>query len=122
MSDYISKQEVLDTIHKEIYNFFPTSGDDEWIPMNEEDKLLLDVNKRICNAINNLESTATFDKKAEIVIRQLREDRDNLLNAIKEIKNDIRMLDWYGDDAFFDGVDVVSDIIDKHTKDWKEWI
>lgn len=121
MGDYISKQEVLDTIHKEIYNFFPTSGDDEWIPMNEEDKLLLDVNKKICNSINNLEST-TFDKKAEIVIRQLREDRDNLLNAIKEIKNDIRMLDWYGDDAFFDGVNVVSDIIDKHTKDWKEWL
>lgn len=121
MGDYISKQEVLDTIHKEIYNFFPTSGDDEWIPMNEEDKLLLDVNKKICNAINNLEST-TFDKKAEIVIRQLREDRDNLLNAIKEIKKDIETLDWNGDCAFFDGVEAVSYLIWKHTKDWKEWL
>ena len=33
---------------------------------------------------------------------------------IDDIKAEIRKLEWYGDDAFWDGVNAVSDIIDKY--------
>ena len=35
-------------------------------------------------------------------------------NILDDIKAEIRKLEWYGDDAFWDGVNAVSDIIDKH--------
>ena len=33
---------------------------------------------------------------------------------LDNIRQEIRKLEWYGDDAFWDGVNAVSDIIDKH--------
>lgn len=53
MNDYISKQRVLDIVHNEIYKFFSVCEDDEETPVCEEDKLLLEVNKAICNAIKS---------------------------------------------------------------------
>ena len=41
--------EILDIIHKTIYQFFDVCGDDEEVPMSDKDKLLLKVNKAICN-------------------------------------------------------------------------
>ena len=41
------------------------------------------------------------------------------MSIIDDIYNDIRVIDWYGDDAFWDGVDAVCDIIDKHINEHK---
>ena len=48
-------KEVLDIIHKTIYQFFDVCGDDEEVPMSDKDKLLLEVNKAICNNLKALE-------------------------------------------------------------------
>lgn len=48
-------KEILDVIHKTIYQFFDVCGDDEEAPMSDKDKLLLEVNKAICNKLKTLE-------------------------------------------------------------------
>jgi hypothetical protein len=48
MENYDIK-EILDIIHKTIYQFFDVCGDDEEVPMSNKNKLLLKVNKAICN-------------------------------------------------------------------------
>lgn len=50
MDNVISEQSVINTIHKTIYSFFDVVEE----PMNEKDKLLLRVNKAICNEIKKL--------------------------------------------------------------------
>lgn len=47
--------EILNIIHKTIYQFFDVCGDDEEVPMSDKDKLLLEVNKAICNNLKALE-------------------------------------------------------------------
>ena len=42
------------------------------------------------------------------------------LEAWEKVKNDICEIDWYGDDAFWDGVNLVSDIIDEHLSEVSE--
>ena len=37
-----------------------------------------------------------------------------------KVKNDIYEIDWCWDDAFWDGVNLVSDIIDKHLSEVSE--
>ena len=46
-------KEILDIIHKTIYQFFDAC--DEEVPMSDKDKLLLEVNKAICNNLKALE-------------------------------------------------------------------
>ena len=48
-------KEILDVIHKTIYQFFDVCGDDEEVPMSDKDELLLEVNKAICNNLKALE-------------------------------------------------------------------
>ena len=48
-------KEILDVIHKTIYQFFDVCEDDEEVPMSDKDKLLLEVNKAICNNLKALE-------------------------------------------------------------------
>jgi len=48
-------KEILDVIHKTIYQFFDICEDDEEVPMSDKDKLLLEVNKAICNNLKTLE-------------------------------------------------------------------
>ena len=38
----------------------------------------------------------------------------NQKTVIEDIRAEIGKLEWYGDDAFWDGVNAVSDIIDRH--------
>ncbi|MCR5201829.1 MAG: hypothetical protein K6D02_01860 [Lachnospiraceae bacterium] len=47
--------EILDVIHKTIYQFFDVCSDDEETPISDKDKLLLEVNKAICNNLKALE-------------------------------------------------------------------
>lgn len=48
-------KEILDVIHNTIYQFFDVCGDDEEAPMSDKDKLLLEVNKAICDNLKALE-------------------------------------------------------------------
>ncbi len=55
VGDLISRQAVRKIIHKTIYQFFDACEDDEEAPMSDKDKLLLEVNKAICNNLKALE-------------------------------------------------------------------
>lgn len=44
-------KEIIDIIHNTIYQFFDVCGDEEEVPMSDKDKLLLKVNKAICNKL-----------------------------------------------------------------------
>ena len=50
----MTKDAVIDCVHKTIYGFFDVVADDSEEPMNEKDKLLLEVNKAVCNAIKEM--------------------------------------------------------------------
>jgi hypothetical protein len=54
-------KEVLDVIHKTIYQFFDVCSDEEEIPISDKDKLLLEVNKAICNNLEALEQEPCED-------------------------------------------------------------
>jgi len=54
-------KEILDVIHKTIYQFFDVCGDDEEAPISDKDKLLLEVNKAICNNLKALEQEPCED-------------------------------------------------------------
>lgn len=71
--------EILDVIHKTIYQFFDACGDDE-VPMSDKDKLLLEVNKAICNNLKTLEQ----EPKWIPVSKRLPEERDWCLAVFKE--------------------------------------
>ena len=49
-------EDVLSIIHNTIYQFFDICGDEEEVPLSDKDKILLEVNKVICNNIKALES------------------------------------------------------------------
>lgn len=53
--------EILDIIHKTIYQFFDVCGDNEEVPMSDKDKLLLEVNKTICNNLKALKQEPCGD-------------------------------------------------------------
>lgn len=48
-------QEIIDVIHKTIYQFFDVCEEGEEMPLTDKDKLLLTVNKAICNNLKVLE-------------------------------------------------------------------
>ncbi|MBP5307207.1 MAG: DUF551 domain-containing protein [Paludibacteraceae bacterium] len=50
----MTKDAVIDVVHKTIYGFFDVVADDSEEPMSEKDKLLLEVNKVVCNAIKDM--------------------------------------------------------------------
>lgn len=50
----MTKDAVIDVVHKTILGFFDVVADDSEEPMNEKDKLLLEVNKAVCNAIKDM--------------------------------------------------------------------
>lgn len=53
-------KEILDIIHKTIYQFFDVCEDDEEVPISNKDKLLLEVNKAICNNLKALEQEPSW--------------------------------------------------------------
>ena len=55
-------KEILDVIHKTIYQFFDVCGDEEEVPISDKDKLLLEVNKAICDNLKALEQESILDK------------------------------------------------------------
>ena len=62
-------KEILDVIHQTIYQFFDACDDNEEVPMSDKDKLLLEVNKAICNNLKALEQepkTGHWTKKEQL--------------------------------------------------------
>lgn len=53
----MTREEIIDVIHKTMYQFFDVCGDNEEVPMSDKDELLLSVNKAICNNIKALEES-----------------------------------------------------------------
>ena len=52
---------INDIVHKTIYGFFDVCSDEEETPMTDKDKLLLEVNKAVCNNIKDLEQEPKTD-------------------------------------------------------------
>lgn len=47
----MTREKVLRIIHETIYQYFDVCGDNEETPISDKDKLLLEINKSICNNI-----------------------------------------------------------------------
>lgn len=54
-------KEILNVIHNTIYQFIDVCSDDEEVPMSDKDKLLLEVNKAICNNLKAREQQPCED-------------------------------------------------------------
>ena len=77
-------KEILDVVHKTIYQFFDVCGDDEEVPLSDKDKLLLKVNKAICNNLKALEQESCGD----VISRQLVVEFVEYIQSIKDKHND----------------------------------
>lgn len=79
-------KEILDVIHKTIYQFFDVCDDDEKVPMSDKNKLLLEVNKAICDNLKELEQEP-FMNKACVSSKVCEHDKGVVLDKIRaEIK------------------------------------
>ena len=54
MSDLIDREKVIKIVHQTIYEFMDVDNDGQ--PITSEDRMLLSVNKAICNKIKDLPS------------------------------------------------------------------
>lgn len=54
-------KEIIDIVHKSIYPFFDVCEDGREEPLSDKDKLLLSVNKAICNNLKALEKEPCED-------------------------------------------------------------
>ena len=84
-------QEILDVIHKTIYQFFDVCGDDEEVPMSDKDKLLLEVNKAICNNLKALEQESCEDSISRQAVLDLCDSKDPDYKVI-HFKEDVECL------------------------------
>lgn len=50
----MTKNEAIDIVHNTILGFFDLAADDSEEPISEKDKLLLEINKAVCNAIKEM--------------------------------------------------------------------
>lgn len=64
LEEAVSRQAVIDLIHKTIYGFFDIAEDDFKEPMNAKDNLLLEINKAICNGVKALPSAQKQEAEA----------------------------------------------------------
>ena len=53
--EYPDVKEIIDVIHKTIYQFFDVYDDEKEVPISDKGKLLLKVNKTICNNLKTLQ-------------------------------------------------------------------
>ena len=109
-------KEILDVIHKTIYQFFDVCGDDEEVPMSDKDKLLLEVNKAICNNLKALNQESCEDK---IIDKNYHKGFANGLrtaewrydNAIAEIKEQANM---FKNNLYGSGLKYALEILNKY--------
>lgn len=67
----MTKEEIIDVIHKTMYQFFDVCGDNEEVPMSDKDELLLSVNKAICNNIKALEESCEDAVSRKAIVEML---------------------------------------------------
>ena len=72
-------EEILDIIHKTIYQFFDTCGDNEKVPLSDKDKLLLEINKAVCNNLKALEQEPCKDAVSRNAIIQTLNNMDRYI-------------------------------------------
>lgn len=75
-------KEILDIIHKTIYQFFDVCGDDEEVPMSDKIELLLEINKAICDNLKALEQEP-FMNKACVSNKVCEHDKKVVLDKIR---------------------------------------
>lgn len=66
MKDTIYRQDAIETVHHSIFDFFKNSENEEKF-LTERDKLLLSINKAICNNIKELSSA---DASSDLISKQ----------------------------------------------------
>lgn len=74
----MTREEAIDIIKSECYVFNPLNFDKSTM-----------VNTALDMAVTSLERSEKFRQKAEVVISQLRADRDRLADAIEKIRTEI---------------------------------
>ena len=96
----------------DMFLFDPSTGETYTEPRNDMDKTTIDACK---GAIEALERSEKFQQKAEVVISQLRADRDRLYDAIEKIRAEIEshIIDSNGLD-FNSALCIAVEIIDKY--------
>lgn len=70
MSDLISRHAAIETVRHSIYDFFDVVEDDEESPITEKDKMLLELNKALCNNIKELQSAEITQADVELYCRR----------------------------------------------------
>lgn len=75
-------KEILDEVHKTICQFFDVCDDDEEVPMSDKNKLLLEVNKAICDNLKELEQEP-FINKACVSNKVCEHDKEVVLDKIR---------------------------------------
>lgn len=103
----MTKESVIDIVHKTIYGFFDIVEDDSEEPINEKDKLLLEVNKAVCNAIKDIPDDES--RWIPVTERLPEEDGDYLVcikGTVANINGDIQnFFKWLQDSWFLNWMD-----------------
>lgn len=85
----MTKEEIIEVIHKIMYQFFDVCVDTEEVPMSDKDKLLLEVNKAICVNISALEEEPNIEMRDATP-----EERESVDKYIKSISTDTNFDFW----------------------------
>ena len=87
-------KEILNIIHKTIYQFFDVCEDDKEVPMSDKDKLLLEVNKAICNNLKALEQQPCGDCISRQAMLETQAKYAEYIGATKfwQMRDDIKAL------------------------------
>lgn len=83
-------KEILDVVHKTICQFFDVCGDNEEVPMSDKDKLLLEVNKAICDNLKAIEQEP-FMNKACVSNKVCEHDKEVVLDKIRAEIEQLRL-------------------------------
>lgn len=115
-------KEILDVVHKTICQFFDVCGDDEEVPMSDKDKLLLEVNKAICDNLKALEQEPFMNKACvsnkvcehnkKVVLDNIRAEIEEVYRHITYQENKNRKATW--------GLRKAMQVIDKYREESEE--
>lgn len=111
-------KEILDVVHKTIYQFFDVCGDDEEVPISDKDKLLLEVNKAICDnlkALNQESNTWSLDDAREDFLY----DVYNTLDFLPTNEEANRIIDSFDRVTSSIGQELALDKIRAEIKEWQ---
>jgi len=84
--------EILNIIHKTIYQFFDVCEDDEEAPLSDKDKLLLEVNKAICNNLKALEQEPCEDCISRQAVLDLFAEKCDAVRPYHEVWQEVKKL------------------------------